>query len=167
MNIKIPFVSIIAAVDANNLIGNKNSLPWHIPGELARFKKITMGKPIIMGRKTHESIGKVLEGRINIVLSKDPSFKKEGIYVFNNLKDAIKKFENHEEIIIIGGENIFKLSIPIAQRIYITKIHEKFVGDTWFPKINNSDWEVTSKENHITEGNRIKYSYLIYRRTSE
>ena len=106
MNIKQNLVSIIVAMDAKNLIGNKNSIPWHIPGELASFRRISMGKPIIMGRKTHESIGKILDGRVNVVLTKNPNFKKKGVHVFNSLEDALTSFKNHQEIMIIGGEEI-------------------------------------------------------------
>ena len=167
MTTRPPLISIIVAMDSNNLIGNKNDLPWHIPGELSRFKKITMGKPIIMGRKTHESIGKILKGRINIVLSKNPSFKKKDIFVFNNLKDALENFKTHKEIMIIGGEGVFKLAIPLAKKIYITQIHQQFEGDVWFPNINYKQWEVITREDCFSKEKEIKYSYLICERISE
>jgi len=167
MNIKQNLVSIIVAMDAKNLIGNKNSIPWHIPGELARFRRITMGKPIIMGRKTHESIGKILDGRVNVVLTKNPNFKKKGVHVFNSLEDALTSFKNHQEIMIIGGEEIYKLAVPIAKKIYITHVHTQFEGDAWFPEINYKHWKITSRENCYYEEKKIKYSYVIYEYISE
>ena len=163
----LPLVSIIVAMDSNNLIGNKNNLPWHIPGELQRFKRITMGKAIIMGRKTHNSIGKILEGRMNIILSKNSSFKSKDAHVFNTLDDVLEKFTSNDEIFIIGGEEIFKLALPITQKIYMTKIHKNFKGDTWFPKINEIEWKVIDAENHFNEEKQIKYSFLIYERINE
>ena len=160
-------VSIIVAMDSNNLIGNKNNIPWHIPGELTRFRKITMGKPIVMGRKTHESIGKVLDGRVNIVLTKNLSFKKDGIYVFNNLEDALERFKSHGEIMIIGGEDIFKLAIPITKKIYITQIRKEFKGDAWFPKINYKEWKIIASEDRFSRKKNIEYSYIIYERVNE
>ena len=162
-----PLVSIIVAMDSGNVIGNKNSLPWHIPGELKRFKKITMGKPIIMGRKTHKSIGKILEGRINIILTKNLSYKNINAHIFNKFEDAVDKFKSFGEIIVIGGEEIFKLALPVVKKIYLTKIHKNFEGDTWFPEINEIEWRIIETQNNFNEEKNIKYSYLIYERISE
>ena len=103
MNKKRPLISLIAAIDKNNLIGGSGKIPWIIPGELKRFKEVTMGKPIVMGRKTHESIGRVLVGRENIVLSLNKSFKKEGVAVYDNFENVIKEYLRFSEIMVIGG----------------------------------------------------------------
>ena len=167
MNDSKESVSIIVAMDLNNLIGDKNSLPWKIPGELARFRKLTMGKPIIMGRKTHEAIGKILDGRVNIVLSRDLSYNKDGISVYSNFTDAIKSVKDNSEIFVIGGEDIFKQCMPFAKKLYVTHINKEFKGDTWFPKIDKNKWKIISREDCFSNEKNINYSYLIYQRTSE
>jgi dihydrofolate reductase len=164
---KKPIISIIAAMDDNNLIGNNNQIPWMLPGELKRFRKITMGKPIIMGRKTHESIGRVLDGRENIILTNNNLYKKEGALIFNNLNTIFKEFSSHKELMVIGGAEIYKLVLPFTNKLYLTHIHKKFHGDTWFPKICSSNWEIIEEEVHENKDIQIEYTYKTYFRISE
>ena len=113
-----PLISLIVALDKNYLIGNNNKIPWHIPGELKNFRDITMHKPIIMGRKTHESIGKVLDGRINIVISRQESFRIKGVEVYMNFREAIEAHRSVEEIMVIGGSEIYQLAMPLMVKKY-------------------------------------------------
>lgn len=156
-------LSLIVAVDENNLIGNKNQLPWHLPADLKYFKALTTGHPIIMGRKTFESIGKPLPNRRNIIITRNKSFAAEGCDVFFDLTDAIKSCNNNQECFVIGGSELFKMALPIANRLYLTKIHHLFEGDTHFPAIKNADWKLTSEEKHNPdEKNKYSYSFLVY-----
>tara|TARA_B100001250_G_scaffold231585_1_gene198793 strand:- start:16250 stop:16747 length:498 start_codon:yes stop_codon:yes gene_type:complete len=164
---KKPTISIIAAMDDNNLIGNNNQIPWMLPGELKRFRKITMGKPIIMGRKTHESIGRILDGRENIILTNNNLYKKEGALIFNNLNTVFEEFGNHKELMVIGGAEIYKLVLPFTNKLYLTHIHKEFHGDTWFPNLCLSNWEVIEEEAHKNEDIQIEYTYKTYFRISE
>ena len=162
-----PLISIIVAMDKNNLIGCKNKIPWHIPSELKRFRSLTMGKPIVMGRKTHESIGRILDGRDNIILSLDDKYSKQGIIIYNNLNKVIEDFSNHEEIIIIGGSEIYKLALPLVKKLYITYVVGSYSGDTWFPKFNLNQWSLESSEDLECPKSNITYASKIYSRVNE
>jgi dihydrofolate reductase len=132
--------SIIAAMDRNHLIGNKNQLPWHLPADFAHFKLVTMGKPIIMGRKTFESIGKPLPGRTNIVLSRNPEIQFEGVVCVCSFEDAIATVPDADEIMIIGGSTIYEMLLPQVNRMYLTYVDAAFEGDAWFPDFDNNQW---------------------------
>ncbi len=160
-------VSIIVAMDRNNLIGASNQIPWHIPGELKRFREITMGKPIIMGRKTHESIGKPLDGRENIVLTKNEEINFEGVKCYSNLDDIFTSFRNEKEVFVIGGSQIYEITLPIANRLYITMIDREYSGDTWFPKVDFSKWKTIERNNIIEKTTQTEYSNIIYDRINE
>lgn len=162
MNSKLPLLSIVVAMDKNNLIGNKNEIPWHIPGELKRFRRITMGKPIIMGRKTHESIGRVLDGRQNIVLSSNLSYEKKGVTVYHSFLDIIDDFSAHDEIMIIGGAEIYKIALPYSTKLYITHINKQYSGDRWFPDINYSQWATINSENVLNGDTDTEYTIKTY-----
>ena len=162
MSIKSPPLSIVVAMDENGLIGNKNKIPWNIPGELKRFREITMGKPIVMGRKTHESIGRVLDGRKNIVLSSNLLYKKEGVTVYHNFLDIINDFSGHDEVMIIGGSEIYKIALPYTSKLYITHINEKYTGDTWFPEIDYSQWKIINNQNFVNSNISTKYTIKTY-----
>ena len=162
-----PLISIIVAMDKNNLIGCKNKIPWHIPSELKRFRSLTMGKPIVMGRKTHESIGRILDGRDNIILSLDDKYSKQGIIIYNNLNKVIEDFSSHEEIIIIGGSEIYKLALPLVKKLYITYVDGSYSGDTWFPKFNLNQWSLESSEDLECPKSNITYASKIYSRINE
>ena len=161
-----PLISIIVAMDKNNLIGEKNNIPWHIPSELKRFRSLTMGKPIVMGRKTHESIGKILDGRDNIVLTSNQNYFKDGVIVYNDLMKVFQDFSNHEEIFVIGGSEIYQLAMPFTEKLYITYVQGSFSGDTWFPKLDLDDWEKVSCEDFVCSKTHIKYSANIYNKFS-
>ena len=160
-------VSIIVAMDRNNLIGASNQIPWHIPGELKRFREITMGKPIIMGRKTHQSIGKPLDGRENIVLTKNEEINLEGVKCYSNLNDIFSSFRNEREVFVIGGSQIYEITLPIANRLYITMIDREYLGDTWFPKVDYSKWKTIERNKIIEKTTQTEYSNIIYDRISE
>jgi dihydrofolate reductase len=133
-------ISIIAAMDRNHLIGNNNQLPWHLPADFAHFKSVTMGKPIIMGRKTYESIGKPLPGRTNIVLSRNSGSQYEGVECVTSFGDAIKAVADVDEVMVIGGSTIYQMLIPQADRMYLTYVDAEFEGDAWFPDFDENQW---------------------------
>ena len=157
-----PLISIIVAIDKNYLIGNNNQIPWYIPGELKNFRDITMHKPIIMGRKTHESIGKVLDGRINIVISRQETLNISGVEVYKGFREALNAHQSAEEIMVIGGSEIYQLALPIASRLYITHIDKIFEGDTWFPKFNSQDWSVIKSIKKYESSTDTHYRTIIY-----
>ena len=162
-----PLISIIVAMDKNNLIGKKNQIPWYIPSELKRFRHLTMGKPIIMGRKTHESIGRILDGRDNIVLTSNTNYSKKGIAVYNDLDKVFDDFSSHDVIVVIGGSDIYRLALPFVNKLYITYVEGSFSGDTWFPEFNLDDWRIISNENLKCLKSNTKYSAKTYFRVSE
>ena len=143
-------ISLVVAMGENRVIGVNNRLPWHIPEDLKRFKKITSGNPILMGRKTYESIGKALPNRTNIIISRNKDFRAEGTITCNSLEDAIRwaqKAPGSDEIFVIGGGEIFKEALPMAHRIYLTTVHWPFEGDAYFPEFKLESFkEVTSEK---------------------
>ncbi len=142
-------ISVIVAFDENMLIGDGSRLPWNIPEDMKKFKQLTMGNVLIMGRKTYESIGKILPGRINIVLSKDAKYQVEGGFVCNNLSQAIKKAKNYQkEIFIVGGSEVYKQSLEIADKIYVSHILGEYNGDTYFPNVQWEKWKAVKKEKY-------------------
>jgi len=134
-------ISLIAAMDRNRLIGNNNQLPWHLPADFAHFKSVTMGKPIIMGRKTYESIGKPLPGRINIVLSRNPDLQIEGVICVSSFEDAVAAVHDADEVMVIGGSSIYEMLLPKANRMYLTYVDAEFEGDAWFPDFDSAQWQ--------------------------
>jgi len=136
-------VSLIAAMDRNRLIGNNNELPWHLPADFAHFKSVTMGKPIIMGRKTFESIGKPLPGRVNIVLSRNPETQFEGVICVSDFEQALLAVPDVQEIMIIGGGAIYEMLLSRVTRMYLTYVDAAFDGDAWFPDFDKSQWHET------------------------
>ena len=157
-----PSISIVVAIDKNYLIGNKNQIPWHIPGELKNFRSITMNKPVVMGRKTYESIGRVLDGRTNIVISRKESLEIKGAKIFSNLEQALLTHRDFEEIMIIGGSEIYRLALPLASRLYITIIDKVYEGDTWFPKFNLDEWNISKVTNKYESTTDTHYKNIIY-----
>lgn len=157
-------ISLIVAHDPNRVIGFENKMPWHIPGDLAYFKKTTMDKAIVMGRKTFESIGRVLPGRKNIIVSRNPDYKIEGAEVVTDLVKAIAiASAHHEEVMVIGGEQIFRAVLPKAERLYITFIQQSFEGDTYFPPYGD-DWVLVETTEDMKTPDGITYAYLVYER---
>lgn len=154
-------LSLIAAMDTHRVIGRKNQLPWHLPADLKHFKTITMGKPIVMGRKTFESIGKALPGRKNIVISHNSEFYAPDCLVKTSLVQVLDHLKYENEIMIIGGASLFQEALPLAQRMYLTFIHHSFEGDTFFPEWNKDEWREISREDHAPdERNCYSYSFV-------
>lgn len=139
-------ISIIVCMSENRVIGRGGDLPWHLPKDMQRFRKITMGNPIVMGRKTHESIGKVLPGRKNIVLSRKLDYLSPGCITANKLSDVQVSTRNADEVFVIGGESIYRLFLPACFRIYLTTVHTELEGDTFFPDFDRTKWVRTERE---------------------
>lgn len=159
-------ISLIWAQDENGLIGNDNRLPWQLPADMAWFKKQTMGKPVLMGRKTFESIGKPLPGRMNLILSRQSDLHIEGCTVVRSLGEAKAAAEEADEIMVIGGAEIYAMMLPYASRMYQTAIHAEFSGNTFFPGFDENDWQETGREDHEPdEKNPYAYSFITLERT--
>jgi dihydrofolate reductase len=158
-------ISLIAAMDRNRLIGNKNQLPWHLPADFAHFKSVTMGKPVIMGRKTYESIGKPLPGRSNIVLTQNPELAYEGVICVASFEDAVAAEPEAEELMIIGGSSIYEMLLPKIDRMYLTYVEAEFEGDAWFPDFDDSQWMEVESETHLAdEKNRYDCRFVTLER---
>lgn len=157
-----PLLSLIWAMDENRLIGSNNALPWRLPADLAFFKRTTMGKPVIMGRKTFASIGKALPGRQNIVITGNNSFTAPGCDIADSIEDAMAMVAgNTEEVMLIGGASLYRQTLALADRLYITQIHHQFSGDTWFPQIDMRLWRQVCREDfEPDEINRYPYSFI-------
>ena len=140
-------LSLLVAADENNLIGKDNKLPWHLPADLKYFKNLTWGMPILMGRKTFDSIGKPLAGRKNMIITRNKDWQQEGVVVVYTIDEAIEvaKKEDVKELFIIGGAEIFNTSITTADRIYLTRIHHSFEGDVYFPAISKEEWQLVKE----------------------
>ena len=158
-------LSLIVAMASNRTIGLNNQMPWHLSADLKKFKKITMGQPIIMGRKTFESIDRPLPGRQNIIISRNPDYQQEGCLVFNDLDSALQSCASNDEVFVIGGATLYAATLARADRLYITEIQQAFAGDTWFPEINPSEWQVVTRED-INNDNTVdfNYSFIVYER---
>ncbi|HOD17485.1 MAG TPA: dihydrofolate reductase [Candidatus Cloacimonadota bacterium] len=143
-------ISIIAALDKNYLIGFNNHLPWHIKEDLHHFRKLTYGHPVVMGKNTWMSLGKPLEGRTNIILTHDKDFHIDGCITLNSISELDNIFRE-EEIFVIGGANIFRQFLAIADRMYLTRIDYAFSGDTYFPDIDWQQWKLISFEQLTSE----------------
>mgnify|MGYP001174087611 CR=1 FL=1 len=160
-------ISLFVAHANDRVIGYQNDMPWHVPGDLAYFKRRTMGKPIIMGRKTYESIGRPLPGRLNIVITRNASYEVEGVRVVSSLEDALqvaKEETDAAEYMIIGGEQIFKQAMPLADRMYITKIDETYPGDTFFPAYDLNEWETIEASETALNDEGVPYTFYVYER---
>ncbi len=135
-----PTISLVVAAADNNIIGHRGTMPWHVSGDLKNFKAITTGKPIVMGRKTFESIGRPLPGRQNIVVTRNADWTAQGVDVAATLDDAVAQAGDVAEIMIIGGGEIYAQALPMASRVYFTRIHASPEGDTTFPALSDQDW---------------------------
>ncbi len=165
-------ISLIAALSANHVIGRGNQLPWHLPEDLRYFKRMTLGKPVIMGRKTFDSIGRPLPGRLNIVVTRQASWQFPGVVPARSLEAALevaagstRASEQEAELMIMGGAQIYALALPLAQRLYLTEVHAQVDGDAWFPALVPEQWQATAREDHQASGdNPFDYSFVIYER---
>lgn len=162
-------ISFIWAMDENRVIGKDNQLPWRLPEDLKFFKRVTMGHPVAMGRKTFESIGRPLPGRENIVITRNPDFECEGCTIFHSIvefAEYAKKLE--DEVFVIGGAEIFQSLLDYVDRFYITRIHHQFEGDTFFPEIDLNNWILKSCEQGVrNEQNPYNYEFCIYNRRQQ
>jgi len=151
-------LSLIVAMAENRTIGINKEMPWHLSADLKKFKKITMGHPIIMGRKTFESIGRPLPGRKNIIISRNTDYQQEGCEVFNNLDKAIQSCQVEEEVFVIGGATLYEAILDKSDRLYVTEIKKSFEGDTWFPEIDQQEWSEYERED-INDDSSVDFSY--------
>lgn len=162
-----PRIALIAAQAENRVIGLDNQMPWHLPEDLQYFKKVTLGKPVIMGRKTFESIGRPLPGRTNIVITRQSDWSCEGVLVASGLEVALglAEEESPDELMVIGGAQIYAEALPSAQRIYLTQIHKTIDGDAWFPSLGD-DWRQVSRQDGHSEKQDLGYSFLTFDRVT-
>ena len=145
----LPLISMVVAATENDVIGRDNGMPWHLPDDLKYFKARTMGKPMLMGRKTFESIGKPLPGRTSLVMTRDPNWRApEGVVVVRSLDEALAWSVNVPELCAVGGAEIFRLAWPLAQRLFLTRIHATIAGDTFFPKPDPGEWREVDRVEH-------------------
>lgn len=165
-------LSMIVATAENNIIGKGNTMPWHLPADLAYFKKVTLGKPIIMGRKTYESIGRALPGRRNIVISRDENYAPQGkgadsVDVVVSVEQALALVKDKDEIMVIGGGAIYQHCLPAAIRLYVTHIKAAIEGDTKFPQYNDGSWQKVSSESRSSdEKNAYDLDFCVYERAA-
>ena len=158
-------LAIIVATDLNGLIGKDNDLPWRLSADLRYFRQITMGKPIIMGRRTHESIGRPLPGRENIIITSDQGYQAEGCTVMHSLQSALQHCEQYQEVMIMGGASLYQQCLPLADKIYLTQVDAELSGDTWFPEWDKTQWQCISQQDHpADENNDYPYSFMVYER---
>jgi dihydrofolate reductase len=155
-------ISLIVAMAENRVIGRHNQLPWRIPADLKHFKALTMGKPIIMGRKTYESIGRPLPGRDNIVITGDTTYRAEGCQVVHSIEEALRSAGGAGEAMIIGGATLYRQTLKDADRLYLTLVKAQPEGDTWFPKIEPQEWREIRREAHrADESNEYDYDFVV------
>jgi len=158
-------ITIIAAIAKNNALGKDNKLIWHIPADLKRFKKVTANHHVIMGRKTYESLGKPLPNRTNIIITRNANFKAEGCVVVNSLQDAIEAAKEDKSPYILGGAEIYKQAILIADKLDLTFVHHNFEADAFFPEIDKTIWKETLREDFkANDKNKYDYSFVTFER---
>ncbi|MFZ5723675.1 MAG: dihydrofolate reductase [Pseudomonadota bacterium] len=164
-------LSLIAALADNGVIGRDNKLPWHLPGDLKYFKAVTLGKPVIMGRKTWESLGRPLPGRTNIVITRRRDYAPPGAKVAGSLEEALRLagqvalIDGVDECVVIGGAEIYAQALPRCDRMYLTEVHADVAGDAFFPSFDRAQWRETKRERHAAEGpNPYDYSLVVYER---
>jgi dihydrofolate reductase len=161
-----PHISILVAMAKNRVIGRNNALPWQLPPDLKRFKELTMGHHIVMGRKTYESIGRPLPGRTSVIITRQPDYQVPGAIVVASIDQALKVCsagkEVDQEIFVIGGAQIYRQSLGLCQRIYITEIQQEFDGDTLFPELNQQVWREISREKYrLNDDDGLEYHFVV------
>ncbi|MEJ0001984.1 MAG: dihydrofolate reductase [bacterium] len=160
-------ISFIAALGANRGIGFGNKLPWNLPDDLKRFREITRGHSVIMGRKTYESIGRLLPDRKNIIITRDAGFSVDGALVAHSIEEALKQCEGDSEVFVIGGAEIFKLALPYANKMYLTFVQAEVPADSFFPTFNIMAWKMTAEEFHPKdESHAYNFTFRIYEKTN-
>lgn len=159
-------ISLVVAVAENRVIGRDNQLPWRLPADLRRFKQLTMGHPIVMGRKTHQSLGRALPGRTNIVVTRQENYSAPDCIVVQSIDEALSCVSGAKEVFFIGGAEIFAEILPRADRLYVTLIHAEFEGDAYFPQVDTKTWQIVGSEKGIVnERNQYEHDFLIFDRS--
>ncbi len=156
-------IKIIAALSSNYVIGDEGKIPWFIKGELKRFREITINHNVIMGRKTYDSIGKILDQRKNIIISNNHELKIKNAVVVSSFDDALSECNPNQDIFIIGGSKIYEIALEKSKYLLLTFIDKKFKGDTYFPKFDQSNWRLINQEKKYDKENKFSYSYLTYK----
>jgi len=160
-------ISMIVAMAENRAIGKDNDLLWHLPDDFKHFKSVTMGKPILMGRKTYESIGKPLPGRENIVITRDDSYSADGTTLVNSIPEALEASKQYDEVMVIGGASFYEQMLPMANRLYITVVYGTFDADVFFPDFNLDEWDVVEQTEHeADERHAYAFSFITYQKKS-
>ncbi len=158
-------LSLVVAASSNNVIGRDGGLPWHLPDDLRQFKRLTTGKAVIMGRSTYESIGRPLPDRRNIVMTRNADYVADGCDVVSSVSEAIDALEGAEEAMIIGGGQVYRDFLPLADRIYLTRVQAEVEGDTYFPEIDEATWRLVSSEHHgADEKHRYAFDVMVFER---
>jgi len=158
-------LSLVVAAGENNEIGKQGRMPWHLPADLKHFKALTLGKPVIMGRRTFEAIGKPLVGRRNIVITRKSDYRVTGCEIAHSLADALVLAAGAAEIMVIGGGEIYREALPRAQRVYLTRVHARFDADAFFTGLDPVDWRETAREDHAADArNLYSYSFITLER---
>ena len=162
---RVPRVSLLVAMARNRVIGRDNRIPWHLPADLERFKALTMGHHIVMGRKTWESINRLLPGRTTVIVTRNAQFRVAGAKIARSIEDALRQCGDDSEIFVIGGEQIFRAALPYAQRMYLSAIDADVAGDTYMPPIDLSEWRLTHEEVQAAEPpSGLAWRFLVYDR---
>lgn len=156
-------LSLIVAHANNRVIGHNNQLPWHLPEDLKRFKSLTMRHHIMMGRKTYESLGRLLPGRTTVIVTRDPDYKVEGAKVVHSIPEALAACAGDNEPFLIGGAELYSQALPFVTRLYLTRVFAQVKGDAFFPELEMSDWELLSEQENTSEKG-LQYSDLVYQR---
>jgi len=161
-------ISLIVAISENNVIGRGGRLPWHLSADLKRFKRLTMGHHLVMGRRTFESIGRLLPGRTTVVLTRNADYRVEGAVVAGDFADAVASISGDDEVFVIGGQEIYRLALPHVSRMYVTAVHANVEGDTHFPDVRWDDWALIEDERFAAdENNDYDYSFRVFERIRE
>ncbi len=160
-------LAMIAALSENRAIGKNNQLLWHLPADLNHFKTMTMGKPILMGRKTYQSIGKALPGRFSVVITRDVHFMAKGCVIVNSIENALRAVSFSEEVFVIGGTMLYQQLLPLAETLYLTLVHQEIEGDAFFPDIHPDEWREIARVYHDKDDqHRYAFSFLTLERIS-
>jgi dihydrofolate reductase len=158
-------LSIIVAIANHRVIGLNNTLPWHLPEDLKRFKALTLGHHIVMGRKTYESLGRLLPGRTTVIVTRNPHYQVEGALVAHSLEAALVLASGDSEPFLIGGAELYQSGLHLANKLYLTEIHADYQGDAYLPEIDMADWVETARSSHISQ-NGLAFSYVEYQRAT-
>jgi len=154
-------LSIIVAIAKNRVIGINNTLPWHLPEDLKRFRALTMGHHIIMGRKTYDSLGRLLPGRTTVIVTRNTDYKVEGALIAHSLQDAIALCKADDEVFLIGGAELYQEGLKLSSKLYITEITLNVEGDAYFPEYSSDEWQESSREAHVSEQG-LAFNYVTY-----